>query len=120
MFNANMSFIMGVKNQPVRQEFKPIAAHTEPITASSTLSSKIKDFLKRTDHVMEEWKRLGKKDNDLQNGMDGYMGRSRSATNILIKGFQMYSRNSSASYRSPSVAPISEADTYSEVDEVMF
>ncbi|PSN42313.1 hypothetical protein C0J52_11149 [Blattella germanica] len=117
VFNAGMSFVMGMKNQSVRQEFKPVASHTQSMTASSTLSSKIKDFLHRTDHVMEEWKRLGKKDVDLQNGIDGYTGRSRSATNILIKGFQMYSRNSS-SLRSPSVARVSEADTISEVDEL--
>jgi hypothetical protein len=70
---------------------------------------------------MEEWKRLGKKDLDMQsltalpdrNGGDSYTGRSRSATNILIKGFQLYSKTNSAS-----ITCASEGDTVSEVDEV--
>lgn len=126
VFDAGMSFVMGVKNQTVRQQFKPRAAHLQSSTASSVLSSKIRDFLRKTDHVMEEWKRLGRKDTDMQslaalpdkNGGDGYIGRSRSATNILIKGFQLYSKTNSASVRSTSVTHVSEADTVSEVDEV--
>jgi myosin-18 len=128
VFDAGMSFVMGVKNQAVRQQFKPKAAHLQSSTASSALSSKIRDFLRKTDHVMEEWKRLGKKDTDMQslatlpdrNGEDSYIGRSRSATNILIKGFQLYSRTNSASIRSPSVTRASEGDTVSEVDEVNY
>jgi hypothetical protein len=123
VFDAGMSFVIGVKNQAVRQKFKPRAAHLQSSTASSALSCKIKDFLHRTDHVMEEWKRLGKKDPDMQslatlpgkNGGDTYTRRSRSATNILIKGFQLYSRTNSAS-----ITYVSEGDrdTVSEVDEV--
>lgn len=122
VFDAGMSFVIGVKNQTVRQKFKPRAAHLHSSTASSTLSCKIKDFLHRTDHMMEEWKRLGKKDLDMQslaalpdrNGGDCYTGRrSRSATNILIKGFQLYSKTNSAS-----ISCVSEGDTVSEVDEV--
>lgn len=126
VFDAGMSFVMGVKNQAIRQQFKPKAAHLQSSTASSALSSKIKDFLCRTDHVMEEWKRLGKQDTDMQslatltdrNGGDSYTGRSRSATNILIKGFQLYSKTNSASIRSPSIARVSEGETVSEIDEV--
>lgn len=126
VFNAGMSFVMGVKNQAVRQQFKPRAAHLHSSTASSVLSSKIRNFLRKTDHVMEEWKRLGRKDTDMQslatlpgkNGEDGYIGRSRSATNILIKGYQLYSKTNSSSIRSASVTHASEGDTVSEVDEV--
>jgi myosin-18 len=126
VFDAGMSFVMGVKNQAVRQQFKPKAAHLQSSTASSALSSKIRDFLRKTDHVMQEWKRLGRKDTDMhslaalpdKNGGDGYIGRSRSATNILIKGFQLYSKTNSASIRSSSVTHVSEGDTVSEVDEV--
>lgn len=126
VFDAGMSFVMGVKNQAVRQQFKPRAAHLQSSTASSALSSKIRDFLRKTDHVMEEWKRLGRKDTDMQslatlpdkNGGDSYIGRSRSATNILIKGFQLYSKTNSASIRSSSVTQVSEGDTVSEVDEL--
>lgn len=121
VFDAGMSFVIGVKNQAVRQKFRPTAAHLHSSTASSTLSCKIKDFLRRTDHVMEEWKRLGKKDPDIlsltelpdKNGGYSYIGRSRSATNILIKGFQLYSKTNSAS-----ITCLSEGDTVSEVDEV--
>lgn len=126
VFNAGMSFVMGVKNQAVRQQFKARAAHLHSSTASSVLSSKIRNFLHKTDHVMEEWKRLGRKDTDMQslatlpgkNGEDGYIGRSRSATNILIKGYQLYSKTNTASIRSASVTRVSEGDTVSEVDEV--
>lgn len=126
VFDAGMSFVIGMKNQAVRQQFKPRAAHLHSSTASSILSSKIRNFLHKTDHVMEEWRRLGRKDTDMQslamlpgkNGEDHYIGRSRSATNILIKGFQLYSKATSASIRSASVTRTSEGDTVSEVDEV--
>lgn len=126
VFNAGMSFVMGVKNQAVRQQFKPRAAHLHSSTASSVLSSKIRNFLRKTDHVMEEWKRLGRKDTDMQslatlpgkNGEDRCIGRSRSATNILIKGYQLYSKTNTSSMRSASVTRASEEDTFSEVDEV--
>jgi myosin-18 len=126
VFDAGMSFVIGVKNQAVRQQFKPRAAHLHSSTASSVLSSKIRNFLRKTDHVMEEWKRLGRKDTDMQslttlpgkNGEDSYIGRSRSATNILIKGFQLYSKTNTASIRSASVTRASEGDTVSEIDEV--
>jgi hypothetical protein len=55
-----------------------------------------------------------------KNGEDSYIGRSRSATNILIKGFQLYSKANSASIRSSSVTHVSEGDTVSEVDEVNY
>jgi hypothetical protein len=75
---------------------------------------------------MEEWKRLGRRDTDMhslatlpeKNGEGGYVRRSRSATNILIKGYQLYSKTNTSSIRSTSITRASEEDTFSEVDEV--
>ncbi|XP_037923867.1 unconventional myosin-XVIIIa isoform X9 [Hermetia illucens] len=103
VFDANMSFILGCNKQPIRQSLRPSPSFTEPQTTSNYLSNKIDNFLKRTDHVMEEWKCMhgknGRKiDEDTisliekqrERSVDrSSQGRSKSATNILIKGYQL-------------------------------
>lgn len=134
VFDANLTFVIGCPKTSVRQNIKPTAAHLDDATASNLLSAKISDFLKRTDHVMDEWKSLGHKDDDSEN-LSGYynirrnaeerrvLGRSRSATNIMIKGFQYFSRASSVS-RSNSVMRdfsddrLTDFDQMTELDEV--
>lgn len=121
VFDANLSFILGCNKQPLRQRFKPVAAHMEDGTSSNYLSSKIDNFLKRTDHVMDEWRRLGHKDDtDMFSEKNRRLGRSKSATNIMIKGFTLFSRNGSrASSVCRSSRGISEdRTTVSEMDEV--
>jgi hypothetical protein len=95
--DANLSFVLGMK-QPMRQSLRASPAHSEKSTASSYLSEQISNFLKRTDHVMEEWSALGRKKDDTvsyierqreQRSSDRGVGRSRSATNILVRGFQL-------------------------------
>lgn len=104
VFDASLNFVLGCDKQKIRQSFRPTASHMEPSTASSYLSSKISQFLKRTDHIMDEWRSLGHRD-DADNDLNlpsmsrGYerrgMGRSQSATNIMIRGYQYYSRSNS-------------------------
>lgn len=117
VFDASLNFVLGCERQRVKQSFRPTASHLEPSTASSYLTSKISQFLKRTDHVMDEWRSLGHKDEpedepaSLQLARDKprvTIGRSQSATNIMIRGFQYYSRSSSAG-KSPSRRSISRA-----------
>ncbi|VVC95310.1 unnamed protein product [Leptidea sinapis] len=125
VFDANLSFVLGCRKQPVRQRFKPQPAYLEEGTSSNYLSSKIDNFLKRTDHVMDEWRRLGHKDeSDLEVYYDGKkrkIGRSKSATNIMIKGFTLFSRGgsraSSVSCRS-SRGVSEDRTTVSELDEL--
>lgn len=114
VFDANLQFVLGCNRQPVRQRFKPRAAHLEEGTSSNYLSAKIDNFLKKTDHVMDEWRRLGHKDDpDCQRKV----GRSKSATNIMIKGFTLFSRSTSRA--SSMCRGISEdRTTVSEMDEV--
>jgi myosin-18 len=97
VYDANLSFVLGMK-QPMRQSLRASPAHSEKSTASSYLSEQISNFLKRTDHVMEEWSALGRKKDDTvsyierqreQRSQDRVVGRSRSATNILVRGFQL-------------------------------
>ncbi|RZC34926.1 SMC N domain containing protein [Asbolus verrucosus] len=119
VLDANLTFVLGCKGR-MRQRVKSVPAHMEAQTASNVLSSKIANFLKKTDHVMDEWKRLGHRDDGLEylrRGRDERAGRSRSATNILIKGFQLYSRSSSCS-RSSVVRDFSEDCTEAEADEL--
>ncbi|CAB3245802.1 unnamed protein product, partial [Arctia plantaginis] len=121
VFDANLSFILGCSKQPLRQRFKPVAAHMEDGTSSNYLSSKIDSFLKRTDHVMDEWRRLGHKDDSAMFSENNRrLGRSKSATNIMIKGFTLFSRNGSrASSVCRSSRGISEdRTTVSEMDEL--
>lgn len=44
----------------VRQHFRPLPAHTMAETTSSALTRAIRDFLGRTDHVINEWNQTGK------------------------------------------------------------
>lgn len=125
VFDANLTFVLGTKAK-LRQNVKPIPAHLERETASNALSNKISNFLQRTDHVMDEWKRTGHKEDEqhslrMKKSGGKFAGRSRSATNIMIKGFQYYSRANSVSSRN-SVArePSEECNTDAEIDEVCF
>ncbi|XP_011153547.1 unconventional myosin-XVIIIa isoform X4 [Harpegnathos saltator] len=105
VFDASLNFVLGCERQRVKQSFRPTASHLEPSTASSYLSSKISQFLKRTDHIMDEWRSLGHKDEaedepmslpNQQRDMPRItIGRSQSATNIMIRGFQYFSRSNS-------------------------
>lgn len=124
VFDANLTFVLGTKGK-MKQNFVPIPAHLEDSTASSYLTNKISDFLKRTDHVMDEWKSMGRRRNDddvygsLRQNCKGRksLGRSSSATNIMIKGFQLFSRANSCS-RSSMAREISEDRTDADGEEV--
>jgi hypothetical protein len=97
VFDANLSFMLGMK-QPMRQSVRASPAHSEKSTASNYLSDQISNFLKRTDHVMEEWSAMGSKKSDTvsyierqreQRSADRGVMRTRSAANILVRGFQL-------------------------------
>lgn len=92
VFDGKLSFVLGLKNQPVRQMVKPSPSFEVPKTASNYLTDKIDNFLKRTDHVMEEWRHSskGKKsiDDAVPEEYDRFR-RSRSVNNIMVKSFQM-------------------------------
>ena len=78
VIQAGMSFALGRKSSPevigvtslserrkgnttaVRHHFQPIPAHAMKGTQSEALTKAIKDFLGRTDHVMNEWQRIGR------------------------------------------------------------
>ncbi|XP_053671445.1 unconventional myosin-XVIIIa isoform X2 [Anopheles nili] len=78
-------------------------------SASQYLSSKIHDFLRRTDHVMQDWRNfgraIGRRDD---HGVRGTIGdvtglgavRSRSVSNIITRGLQLLREQSAP--RSPS------------------
>lgn len=91
VIDAGLSFDL-VRSSSVRQQIKSLPAFATENTSSNNLSAKIAEFLGRTDHVMEEWKRLGKADvKDVQSLVElpskGYQRmKSKSATNIIIKG----------------------------------
>lgn len=117
VFDASLNFVLGCERQRVKQSFRPTASHLDSSTASSYLTSKISQFLKRTDHIMEEWRSLGHRDEiddepiSLPYARDkprDVIGRSRSATNIMIRGYQYYSRSNSVA-KSPSRRSLSRA-----------
>lgn len=117
VFDASLNFVLGCERQRVKQSFRPTASHLDSSTASSYLTSKISQFLKRTDHIMDEWRSLGHRDEiddepiSLPYARDkprDVIGRSRSATNIMIRGYQYYSRSNSVA-KSPSRRSLSRA-----------
>lgn len=131
VFDANMSFFLGTTKQNVRQNMRPSPAHQEPETASNYLSDRISSFLMRTDHVMEEWKGLKKASCADKVGLverdrerQPCVGRSRSAANIMVKGYQILQSNqlpptsrSRPSSVSRSASVMSETDTLIDEEE---
>lgn len=111
VYDANLSFVLGMKT-PMKQSLRASPAHSERSTASNFLSDQITKFLRRTDHVMEEWSAMGRKKGDTvsyierrreENGEDGRgIGKSKSATNILVRGFQLIKNQPSSLRRSSS------------------
>lgn len=61
VFDGNLSFVLDCKKQPVHQSLRPTPSYEDPRTSSAYLSEKIQNFLKRTDHVQEEWTALGRR-----------------------------------------------------------
>lgn len=123
VLDANLTFVLGCKTR-MKPNVAPIPAHLQANTESNALTRKISNFLQRTDHVMDEWKRFGRKDDDqmhnlrLRRSYEGRsLSRSRSATNIMIKGFQYYSRSNSCS-RSSMARDFPDDATEAECDEV--
>lgn len=122
VFDGKLSFDLGCAKQSVRQEFRPSPAHTsETETASRYLSEKIRDFLKRTDHVMDDWMQQCKTTNKSSHHLDMMsmieeqrngrndplepLARSKSVANIMIKSYQM-SKNMPPTERSNSMSRV--------------
>lgn len=117
VFDASLNFVLGIDRQKVRSSFRPTASHLEPQTASSCLSTKISSFLQRTDHIMDEWKRIGRSD-ECESPDSSRRLRSRSATNIMIKGYQLFSRASSVASRPGSRLSVEDDATICEEEVV--
>ncbi|XP_035792067.1 uncharacterized protein LOC118466598 isoform X4 [Anopheles albimanus] len=74
-------------------------------SASQYLSTKIQDFLRRTDHVMQDWRNLGRSMRRREDFGVGSLGdvtglgmgavRSRSVSNIITRGLQLLKRDQS-------------------------
>ncbi|XP_037728315.1 unconventional myosin-XVIIIa isoform X9 [Drosophila subpulchrella] len=61
VFDGNLSFVLGCQRQPVHQSMRASPSFEDPRTSSAYLSEKIQNFLKRTDHVQEEWTAMGRR-----------------------------------------------------------
>ncbi|XP_017053849.1 unconventional myosin-XVIIIa isoform X4 [Drosophila ficusphila] len=61
VFDGNLSFVLGCQKQPVHQSMRASPSFEDPRTSSAYLSEKIQNFLKRTDHVQEEWTAMGRR-----------------------------------------------------------
>uniref|UniRef100_A0A182NZP0 Myosin tail domain-containing protein n=1 Tax=Anopheles epiroticus TaxID=199890 RepID=A0A182NZP0_9DIPT len=93
-------------------------------SASQYLSSKIHDFLRRTDHVMQDWRNLGRtlgRRDD--HGVRGTIGdvtglgavRSRSVSNIIARGLQLLREQSSSPRRASVSRSSSRSSFYCEL-----
>ncbi|XP_032578408.1 unconventional myosin-XVIIIa isoform X8 [Drosophila sechellia] len=61
VFDGNLSFVLGCQRQPVHQSMRASPSFEDPRTSSAYLSEKIQNFLKRTDHVQEEWTAMARR-----------------------------------------------------------
>ncbi|XP_055375471.1 mucin-2 isoform X3 [Condylostylus longicornis] len=145
VFDANLQFVMGCNKQPLHQSFHALPSHQNSRTLSNRLSEEIANFLKKTDHVTEEWKQIGKRNSVCgtedtislierqreQRSMEPFgeyrLGRSKSAQNILMKGFQLTNKLPSTSRGSSLSRSISfleedddesDAQTLKDIDEL--
>lgn len=80
VFDANLSFVLGCKRQPVHQSVRPTPSFEDPRTSSAYLSEKIQNFLKRTDHVQEEWTAMGRRTRRHNTTSTTSLGNSRCST----------------------------------------
>lgn len=125
VLDANLSFVLGCKTR-MRQNVKPLPAYQEEGTANNALASKIKNFLRRTDHVMDEWrkgkKRGGRSRREIEEERDE-LSKSRSERNIMIKSLKIYSRSSSVARSSSRISDDTLTEcgdaTFAEFDEVI-
>lgn len=81
---------------------------------SNYLSSKIEDFLKRTDHAMQEWTKIGKKIKEVDI-LDDLCGtyRSKSVSKIMSRGLQLLKDQPSLSRSSSRLSSVSQ-DTFDD------
>lgn len=139
IFDGKLSFDLAAPKQRPRQEFRSSPAHLADVeTSSRYLSDKISDFLKRTDHVNEEWLNHCKTVSNSRKSCDVVsiieeqrnsndeatkrLARSKSVTNIMIKGFQM-AKSMPPTERSGSVCRSIRGDSmnrYAESDDGTF
>lgn len=104
VFDGKLTFMLDANKQRVHQQFRSSAAHlSDAETASRYLSDKISDFLKRTDHINEEWNNHCKSASSSRRSCDVIslieeqrddaiakrLARSKSVTNIMIKANKM-------------------------------
>jgi exonuclease VII large subunit len=94
VFDANLSFVMGV-NKSLKSSLRASPAHSQKQTASNYLTEKISNFLEKTDHIMEEWSAIGRSKSEKIETTK----KSKSASNILIRGFQLARHQPSQSLR---------------------
>jgi hypothetical protein len=106
VFEGNMSFVFG--SNKLHQTIRPVPAYLERSTVSHRLSSQIENFLNKTDHVKQEWSALHKRKDDTLDAK--HLGRSKSVSNIMIKGFQLMKHQPSMSRSNSAYRQISEDD----------
>jgi len=67
-----------------KTRYEPSPAHSEPETESARLSAQIKDFLKRSDHIEQDWVQMHPNRKSQVN-----RSRDKMNTSIAIRGYQM-------------------------------
>lgn len=55
VIDGKISFVLGCTRQPLRHVFKTSPAFANPKMASNYLTAKIDNFLRNTDHTIQEW-----------------------------------------------------------------
>ena len=72
----------GISKTKFKTKYEPTPAHKDPQTESARLTVQIQDFLKRSDHIEQQWSKM--------TGRKHYpKSRDNIKTSIAIRGFQM-------------------------------
>lgn len=103
----------------VSHHFRPMAAHAVERTQSSALSRSIREFLGRTDHVMNEWKQLDREAGSVRGRSSSRSFIGDAATDPCAKGYRSVSvssrlpghRSRSGTRRAPSFTSFHSRDS---------
>ncbi|CAG7833673.1 unnamed protein product [Allacma fusca] len=110
----------GISKTTFRTKYEPSPAHKDPQTDSARLTVQIQDFLKRSDHIEQQWSQMtGKKHYP--------KARDKVKTSIAIRGFQMSHSSSLATMEdvdssfvlqhSETMSLLDVANPFDEMDE---
>ncbi|CAL8129895.1 unnamed protein product [Orchesella dallaii] len=98
--------LMPASRTTFRARFEPRPAHQDPSTASAVLTAQIKDFLKRSDHIEQDWMAIN----------PGKKSKDQMSSGVAIRGYQMRHSTSWTTIDDDSSFALNNSDAMSLAD----